>query len=558
MTLCIVLAGCGGGSGNSGGSVSASDVFPSGLALSSPTSLVSGGAPVVAQSTIPWRQRLADRWEALAAAWRAGRASDLAQTLLPLTPMASAQAAPARVLESLHVADYIGRVLSGSAVPDASTLPMSGFFNGYTAANCYGPQVLYEGHDDGEPSSGQLPSGDVGMWLDRNGDPVTGTPCAAAQLNALISPIKSRANASLMLGARMVALALAGSGMPPAMSSVSLTSDFQSYLNTLMPSGWSANVTLAGLTNNGSNSYTYQWRVSFTGGGMTRWLVVRLTHARTSTGYEGLLQYGTSDLNLAASRSGLCGPGDFTADIGTLKYSKVNSEIQFSSREAPYCVTNAAEMVTDFTTFVALESDGELDPTKTTSSDAMGWDQQGSGFKRFAAKYIATTGAGNYQFAWQAGTGDSHSRMFSVNSAYNSVSEQRDLQAFFGFAPNMATTLNPGRMGSLICNWAGPGSNHSPTHGLFQSQTLQLSSAAADWTFPTSAATDSRIRFAPTNSCNASASMRFDVDAGAATGGTLGAGEGNGVANALDGLTGSRTTVHDEIQSRGFVMPTMY
>ena len=57
--------------------------------------------------------------------------------------MASAQAAPARVLESLHVADYIGRVLSGSAVPDASTLPMSGFFNGYTAANCYGPQVLY-------------------------------------------------------------------------------------------------------------------------------------------------------------------------------------------------------------------------------------------------------------------------------------------------------------------------------------------------------------------------------------------------------------------------------
>lgn len=564
LALVALMAACGGGGADPKTSDNplASDVYPGGIALASPTSVVSAGSEVVARADIPWPQRLGDWWNTLKTGVQSGDRTRLAQAFSPLLPMGIAHAAPARVLESLHVADYIGRVLSGAAVPDATTLPLGGFFKSYTAANCYGPQVLYADHDNGAAPSGQppLPGGDVGMWLDRNGDQTTGTPCAAAQLDRLMDPIKSRANASLMLGARMVALALSGSGLPSAASSKTLTTEFQTFMNGVMPSGVTSNVTLASITNNGSDSYTYQWRVSFAGGGQTRWLVVKLKHTKTSTGFEGLLQYGSSDLSQPASRQGACGSSDQIADIGTLRYTKLDSssEVQFSSREAPYCVTNSDELVTDFSTFVSLDGNGELDPGKTTSAHATGWDQRGSGFKRFAANFNATTGAGNYVFAWQAGIGDSHSRMFAVKSAYNTTTEQRDLKAFFGFAPNMATTTHPGRLGALICNWAGPGSNKDQSHGRFQSQILALSSSATDWNFPVDVATNSKIRFAPTNSCNSSATMEFDVDAGSSTGGTLGATEGNSVTNALDSLTGGRTTVFDEITARGFTLPTMY
>jgi hypothetical protein len=558
---CALLVACGGGSNDDAvSSVKATDVYPSGVALASPTAVIAGSSTVVASANLPLMQRLGDWWDSLKDATQSGNAPRLARAVQPLLPIGAAHAAPARTLESLHVADYIARVLAGTATPTAANLPLEGFFRSYTAAGCYGPRVAYALHDDSSTDpkqSGGLPGGDVGMWLDRNGNQTNGTPCAAAQLDALMSPVKSRANASLMLGARMVALALAGSGLPATATSKSLTTEFQTFMNGVMPSGTTADVTLAGITNNGSDSYTYQWRVSFTGGEQTRWLVVKLIHTKTSTGFEGLLQYGSSDLNQAASSN--CS-GDVTADIGTLKYTKVSStgEIQFSSREAPYCVTNPDELVTDFSTFIALEGDGELDPTKTTSGHANGWDSQGSGFKRFAANFNASTGAGNYLFAWQAGIGDSHSRMFAVNGSYNSTTEQRDLKAFFGFAPNMATTTNPGHLGALICNWAGPGNTHSPSHNRFQSQALKLTFSATDWEFHTDAATSSKIRFAPTNSCTLAGGSTMTYGQDLDQDNVLDAGEVESATTALDTLTGSNTTVFGEITSRGFTLPSLY
>ena len=144
--------------------------------------------------------------------------------------------------------------------------------------------------------------------------------------------------------------------------------------------------------------------------------------------------------------------------------------------------------------------------------------------------------------------------MFAVNSAYNSSSEARTLKAFFGFAPNMAATSNQSQLGELICNWAGPGHNKTVGHKRFQSQLLSLTSTATDWSFPTNLATDSKIRFAPTNNCNSTGAMNFDVDAA----GGLTINEGANVTNSLDGLSGTNTSVFDEIKSRGFSAPSMY
>ena len=563
LATLLVLVGCGGGGGTSStSSVSATDAYPTGLAVASPTAVVSSSSPVVAKLDLPFKQRVGDWWEHLLDAVNKGDAHQLAQVLNPFIPIATANAAPAKVLESQNVSNYIQKVVRGESTPDATILPLNGFFKSYTSATCYGPKVAYLQHNDGTDvtppgaTGPELPGGDVGMWLDRNGDQTTGTPCAAAQLNALMDPIKSRANASLMLGARMVALAASGSGLPAANTSSSLTTSFQSFIDGILPSGTTADVTLAGITNNGSDKFTYQWRVKFTKAPKEMWLLVNLTHQKTSSGYEGLLQYATSDLGANTQPEAQCSTSKKLAVVGTMRYNKSSAtKLDFSAREAPYCVTADTDLVTDFGSWISLDSNKELDTTKTTSTDSKGWHQEGGGFKRFAASFNPDTGAGNYLFAWQAGIGDPNSRMFAVNSDYNSSSEARTLKAFFGFAPNMAATSNQSQLGELICNWAGPGNDKTVGHKKFQSQLLSLTSTATDWSFPTDVATDSKIKFAPTNNCNSTGTMNFDVDAS----GILAANEGANVTNSLDEvLTGTNASVFDEIKSRGFSAPSMY
>ena len=563
LATLLVLVGCGGGGGTSStSSVSATDAYPTGLAVASPTAVVSSSSPVVAKLDLPFKQRVGDWWEHLLDAVNKGDAHQLAQVLNPFIPIATANAAPAKVLESQNVSNYIQKVVRGESTPDATILPLNGFFKSYTSATCYGPKVAYLRHNDGTDvtppgaTGPELPGGDVGMWLDRNGDQTTGTPCAAAQLNALMDPIKSRANASLMLGARMVALAASGSGLPAANTSSSLTTSFQSFIDGILPSGTTADVTLAGITNNGSDSFTYQWRVKFTKAPKEMWLLVNLTHQKTSSGYTGLLQYATSELSANTQATAQCATSKKLAVVGTMRYNKSSStQLDFSAREAPYCIAASSDLVTDFASWVSVDSNKELDNTKTTNTDSKGWHQDGGGFKRFAASFNPDTGAGNYLFAWQAGIGDPNSRMFAVNSAYNSSSEARTLKAFFGFAPNMAATSNQSQLGELICNWAGPGNNKTVGHKKFQSQQLSLTSTATDWSFPTDVATDSKIKFAPTNNCNSTGTMNFDVDAS----GILAANEGANVTNSLDEvLTGTNASVFDEIKSRGFSAPSMY
>ena len=53
---------------------------------------------------------------------------------------------------------------------------------------CYGPAVDYEMHPDAsgsDPTSGQLPTGDLGLWVET--EPGTDTACAAAKLNELVA-----------------------------------------------------------------------------------------------------------------------------------------------------------------------------------------------------------------------------------------------------------------------------------------------------------------------------------------------------------------------------------
>ena len=112
LATLLVLVGCGGGGGTSStSSVSATDAYPTGLAVASPTAVVSSSSPVVAKLDLPFKQRVGDWWEHLLDAVNKGDAHQLAQVLNPFIPIATANAAPAKVLESQNVSNYIQKVV---------------------------------------------------------------------------------------------------------------------------------------------------------------------------------------------------------------------------------------------------------------------------------------------------------------------------------------------------------------------------------------------------------------------------------------------------------------
>lgn len=548
----LTLIACGGGGGSSGGNTgsttSAADAYPTSLAIASPTSVVSSGATVVARLEQPLPQRLSRWWELLMDGVGNGNRASLMAALRPLIPLSTAAAAPARIPEAISVADYLSRVAAGSAIPSSSTLPLNNLFKGYTAADCYGPRIRYLNHNDGpDEADPRLPGGDLGMWKSLATVGAETMPCAVAQLNALMDPVKSRANASLIMGARLVALALANGGLPAAGSSKDLQTPFRDFVTGLLPTGPGSptlDETLAGITHNADGSYTYQVRLLFSA---NRVMAFKITHKKgTGAAFEGLLQYASSAFS--ATRLASCA-GDKTADIGTLRYKSDGSTLQFSAREGPYCVSNPSEVVTNFSSYVALDIEGELDPTKNTRSDTKGWDQEGGGFKRFAASMSPSTQAGDYLFAWQAGTGDSHSRMFAVRVDYDTATEIRGLKAFFGFGDNMASRASSaGKLQGMICNWAGPGNAHTP-QALFQRQTATLAASATAWSL-----LNENIVYAPTRTCNATGSMNYDANGD----NVLSADEGKASSHTLLAPTGVRTKVEDELTYQGFSVPSFY
>ncbi len=546
-SLAVAAAYACGGGGSSSSTSSLTETYPSGVTGASPTSLVSSGGTVVAQ--IPFHQRYADWISTVATAIKSDDSRLFGRALLALVPFANANAAPTKVPEGVAISEYIDKVSQGTVTPTNANFDLTAFFGNYTSANCYGPSVTYQNHEDGGPgSNGVLPGGDTGMWLSREGNQTTGTPCSAAQLSKLIDPVKKRMNATMIFGARMRALAASNGGMPTTGNTLDLTTPVNVFFQSLLPTGATGSVSSASIANN-AGVYTYVVETSTSAGPKTLKVVVKVVHdGNSASSFSGVASYATSDSSVT------CGGGT-TVQAGTIRYAKASStEMNVSAREAPYCAS--AAITRDFSAFAALTTDGELDPAVTTNQNpTKGWQQQGSGFKRFGAKYNPSTLAGDFKFAWQAGIGDSNSRMFAMNVAYNSTTEVRTGQSFFGFSGAMTDTATGAKdLKGMICNWAGPSNSHT-VNNFFQYQKIVLSQTASDWDI-SSDANSNKITYAPTNSCSSTAggTMRFDANAD----NTVGATEGDGVANGLDTLDSGKTTVQATIEGRGFTSPGFY
>jgi hypothetical protein len=195
----------------------------------------------------------------------------------------------------------------------------------------------------------------------------------------------------------------------------------------------------------------------------------------------------------------------------------------------------------------SFASDGQLDPGVklggTLRGGAKGWRGD---FTRFGGHYDKDTVAGQFLLAWQAGPGDGMARALAATASLDTVSGDRTLQGYFAFSDDIASTH--GDLLGMVCNWAGPGHNHTP-QPLFQSQVAVQAGGSGVY----AVSGTSHIGYAPTNSCN-STTTTYDLDQTY----TLDPGEGVGTVHTLDAPSGGVASVQAEISRRGYSLPSLF
>ena len=541
LAVCLLVSACGGGGssetasallavvptlpGSASASVTASESFPTGLVVASPTELTAGSATAASTTA-----------RALAAPLGAGAGR------AELTDMAA----------------RIEAVLAGDTTVSLAGLVSFGnlFLQGGNAG-CYGPQLLYANHEDGSGTeSGLLPGGDLGLWLPT--DASSSQPCVVAQLNERTSGVKHKTRQGLLLMAAMRAT-ITGSGgllaMPAAGFRTDLTAPFTTVLTALPAlTGLTVHAATVALDPFGK-TYTYRLAVSKGTGASARSGEIVLKHrpGASATAYSGVLRVTGFDLGTDAAfgcSDRMRGGRYQRAHVTTVRYSRLADQIDFGARSGQYCGAPADLADADHAGQVAsFTAAGELDPAVQLAAGApasavvagtsTGW--RGS-FDRFGGSYDRSTGAGQFLYAWQAGTGDSHARALAATTTYDSGTDTRTVQGYFAFGADLATT--DGSLLGMVCNWAGPGNRHTPA-ALFQSQTATLTGTAAAFV-----ATASRLTYAPTTACSATTTL-FDANAD----GMLAAGEGLGTLHALDAPVSPSVSVQGELTSRGYRQP---
>ncbi|MBC7957002.1 MAG: hypothetical protein H7Y33_14170, partial [Cytophagales bacterium] len=492
------------------------------------------------------------------ATWAAlsqGDTRTLSRLATALVPASRAHAATAVEPDLKGDTTVIDKLFSGdTSVTLGTALNLNALFNGSNNANCYGPSLAYSSHENfvsGMPAAaGTLPSGDLGLWTATEAG---GKPCVAAELNARVSGVKGRVKHGLRLMAVMrLTVAKSSLTMPAAGGSLNMQAELQSTLSAVPAlSGVTVNAATIALDSGGA-IYTYRLLVSQgTGTSATSGeVILKHTPGGSHTAYSGVMQVAgfhlSTDPAFSCSDEVDGATGRYkVAQVSTVKYSRNGAAINFGSRDGQYCghasgsSSNHAAQVASFT------GDGQLDPTVkisgNTRSGGTGWR---AGFTRFAGSFDKDTVAGDFLFAWQAGTGDGNARGLAVHADYNSATEARALNGYFAFTGDVATS--DGSLLGMICNWAGPGNSHTPA-SKFQSQTATLSASATDYALGAS-----KITYAPTTSCS-STTTSFDVDVS----GSIASGEGVGTVADLDTPSGANT-VQQEIELRGFAKPSLF
>ena len=296
--------------------------------------------------------------------------------------------------------EEIDAILAGST-PLTSVFDVNSFYRNTRNANCFAPSILYSDHPDasgGTPASGELPGGDLGIWL----RPIVTAMRVVSQTNQLLAAVQDQSLMSLMTIASMVsALNSSGISLPPAMSSVNALS---AMLGLGVPD---VVFTQAFITNNGS-SWKYQVAFDYTVSGKVYQTVMTMDHTPgvSATEYSGNLYYtvegedGVPAINLPG---GNCSVNERTR-AGSLTYVRENDAMNLQARTATLCGHGVSD---------AFNSNNlvDVDNRYNSATNPDGWSEN---FSIFGADFDITNIVGEYTFVWQAGVNDGNSRILTI------------------------------------------------------------------------------------------------------------------------------------------------
>lgn len=525
-----MLSACGGGGGGGGGSSEAAGSanagsvatspwpFPIGMSVGSPAALASSSAVV-------------------------GGAMGVDNLGLHTT-MTTQQA----VVSSQADAVATGRLgLPGSGLVNVATLFDT---TARSHAACYGQTVAYLNHDNASGTNGTLPLGEVAIWRDT--DPSAGQACAAAELAAQTQGVSAQAHQAtlLMAALRQAVAADTNVPLPTAGSSVDLSSKANTLLTPLL-TGASVQAASVALNTDGSE-YTYRLLLQRGSGASAQTLEITVLHtpADTDAHYAGVLRLALSYLSTDAS-IGCADQMDSSARYKvarmiSLGYNRQDQWLSLRLRAGQYC-GNGSSNTDQFDELAATAMSGELDPAVflpgNLRGSTLGWRQ---GFMRMANDVLVSAQTSDFAYAWQDLPlgGISRARLFAGHGTLDTSTQARTLALFHGYTDDITNT--DGTMRGMVCNWSGPGATKT-VQNAYQYQQLTLGSSATDWALGTS-----RVHYAPTNSCSASSTMRFDANGD----GNLGTSEGQSFGSDLAVPSGSND-VHDQLIQQGYLSPVL-
>ena len=325
---------------------------------------------------------------------------------------------------------------------------------------CYGPALDYTNHPS-DNSSGQLPTGDLGLWVEN--EPGTNQACAAAKLNELVA--KAAYNVDLAIGSMTMMVctaALLGKELPADSSTIlDLSVQLGSLPGTTIQVD-KATIKKASLISGDGYQTNLEATIN------NKPIILSVIHDATNN--KGLMQIETTE----SSHN-----GGADARGTSVVYELSDTSIKYKM------ISSRAQPIGNSTPEVSYATDGQVTL------------QSGEDTHVMQAQINTADGYGSLAYAWKAGGGDDHYRALNVvtESANNGSG-----RAYYGYVPSPASSSEVINLdlananAGMICNWAGPGNSHTVADKV-QYQGLSLSNG--DWI-----ASSSNITYVPTTSCD--------------------------------------------------------
>lgn len=441
----------------------------------------------------------------------------------PLKADSSLDNATSKVSYSTHstayesMVDQLSSLLSGDTDFE-SVFDLGAFFALSSDASCYGPQLAYQDHPDALDSNddGTLPTGDLGIWVETQD---SGEACAAAQLNARLTTVENRVLMSMIaMGGLILAYESDGNVWPDDIQTNTSSGDLSTVLNAFGMSDVSfQNAEIFYDVTNGQ--YEYELGLTVTRDSADYDVYVSLIYDPQSdeedSSFESVLNLLIEDEFINPSDD--CGDDLVTHNVSLHFQSQSESDVRLQNREASLCghfdldtasVSNGLTLSTIDESLSSAVTAMVLNPDTDPDGDATTLDGWQNNFAYFTADFNPSNMRGDYSYVWQAGPQDSHSRILNLGLE---VTDGTVGESYFGYGDTVDTLNFDHLIKGFICNWAGPGNDHTLVEHA-QRQHITFNSSSELYEPSNSNGSSSNITYAPTVSCEYDGSGTFVYD----------------------------------------------